>query len=100
MYGQQPDHWCLKLPLKNVMYLFLQLRWYTSPGRKGFLSDFIDNIKQDLNKSKEMKENVKKFREEARKLEESDALQQARRKFVSFLASMRGFVLCRFKNLC
>uniref|UniRef100_A0A8C4Q120 Mitochondrial import inner membrane translocase subunit TIM44 n=1 Tax=Eptatretus burgeri TaxID=7764 RepID=A0A8C4Q120_EPTBU len=63
--------------------LCLQLRWYTSPGRKGFLSDFIDNIKQDLNKSKEMKENVKKFREEARKLEESDALQQARRKFKS-----------------
>uniref|UniRef100_UPI00358EA310 mitochondrial import inner membrane translocase subunit TIM44 isoform X1 n=2 Tax=Myxine glutinosa TaxID=7769 RepID=UPI00358EA310 len=62
--------------------LYLQLRQYTS-GRKGFLSDFIDNIKQDLNKSKEMKENVKKFRDEARKLEESEALQQARRKFKS-----------------
>lgn len=31
-----------------------------------------------------MKENLKKFREEARKLEDSDALKKARKKFVSF----------------
>lgn len=30
-----------------------------------------------------MKENLKKFREEAQKLEESDALKKARKKFVS-----------------
>ena len=30
-----------------------------------------------------MKESIKKFRDEARKLEESDALQEARRKYVS-----------------
>lgn len=52
-------------------------------GRKGFLGEFLDNLKQELNKNKEMKENIKKFREEAKKLEESDALQQARRKYVS-----------------
>lgn len=34
-----------------------------------------------------MKESIKKFRDEARKLEESDALQEARRKYVSPLAS-------------
>lgn len=50
-------------------------------GRKGFLGEFLDNLKQELNKNKEMKENIKKFREEAKKLEESDALQQARRKY-------------------
>lgn len=50
-------------------------------GRKGFLGEFLDNIKQELNKNKEMKENIKKFREEAKKLEESDALKQARRKY-------------------
>uniref|UniRef100_A0A672JPI0 Translocase of inner mitochondrial membrane 44 homolog (yeast) n=1 Tax=Salarias fasciatus TaxID=181472 RepID=A0A672JPI0_SALFA len=59
--------------------------WYLSgergSGRKGFLGEFLDNIKQELNKNKEMKENIKKFREEAKKLEESDALQQARRKY-------------------
>lgn len=34
-----------------------------------------------MQKNKEMKENLKKFREEARKLEESDALKAARQKF-------------------
>ncbi|XP_060796496.1 mitochondrial import inner membrane translocase subunit TIM44 isoform X2 [Neoarius graeffei] len=50
-------------------------------GRKGFLGEFLDSLKQELNKNKEMKENIKKFREEAKKLEESEALQQARRKY-------------------
>ncbi|KAM9329724.1 mitochondrial import inner membrane translocase subunit TIM44 [Gastrophryne carolinensis] len=58
-----------------------QLRYYSSPGRRGFLAGLLDNIKQELSKNKEMNENIKKFREEAKKLEESDALQQARRKF-------------------
>lgn len=52
-------------------------------GRKGFLGEFLDNLKQELSKNNEMKENIKKFREEAQKLEESDALKQARRKYVS-----------------
>lgn len=56
---------------------------YASGGRKGFLGEFLDNIKQELSKNKEMKESIKKFREEAQKLEESDALKQARRKYVS-----------------
>ncbi|MCJ8737664.1 hypothetical protein PDJAM_G00026700 [Pangasius djambal] len=50
-------------------------------GRKGFLGEFLDTVKQELTKNKEMKENIKKFREEAKKLEESEALQQARRKY-------------------
>ncbi|XP_075878929.1 mitochondrial import inner membrane translocase subunit TIM44 [Nelusetta ayraudi] len=50
-------------------------------GRKGFLGEFFDNLKQELSKNNEMKENIKKFREEAKKLEESDALKQARRKY-------------------
>lgn len=41
----------------------------------------LDNIKQELAKNKEMKESIKKFRDEAKKLEESDALQEARRKY-------------------
>lgn len=47
------------------------------------MSGVLDNIKQELAKNKEMKESIKKFRDEARKLEESDALQEARRKYVS-----------------
>lgn len=64
----------------------LQVRYLSGErggGRKGFLGEFLDNLKQELNKNKEMKDNIKKFREEAKKLEESDALKQARRKYVS-----------------
>ncbi|XP_006970208.2 mitochondrial import inner membrane translocase subunit TIM44 [Peromyscus maniculatus bairdii] len=56
---------------------------YSSGNRKGFLSGLVDNIKQELAKNKEMKESIKKFRDEAKKLEESDALQEARRKYKS-----------------
>lgn len=45
------------------------------------MSGLLDNIKQELAKNKEMKESIKKFRDEAKKLEESDALQEARRKY-------------------
>ncbi|KFV67777.1 Mitochondrial import inner membrane translocase subunit TIM44, partial [Dryobates pubescens] len=58
-----------------------QSRCYASGGRKGFISGFVENIKQELAKNKEMKESIKKFRAEARRLEESDALQEARRKY-------------------
>ncbi|XP_008543126.1 mitochondrial import inner membrane translocase subunit TIM44 [Microplitis demolitor] len=61
-----------------------QLRHYSSQGRKpSFFSKFIDNIKQEMQKNKEMKESLKKFREEADKLEQSDALKSARQKFQS-----------------
>lgn len=62
-------------------------------GRKGFLGEFVDNLRQEFNKNQEMKENIKKFREEAKKLEESDALQQARKKYVT------TFVFNFFKTL-
>lgn len=62
----------------------VQIRYLSADrggGRKGFLGELLDNIKQELNKNKEMKDNIRKFREEAKKLEESDALKQARRKY-------------------
>lgn len=63
------------------MYITLQ-RYYSQPGRpSGFLSQFIENIKSEMDKNKEMKESIKKFREEAQKLEQSEALQSARQKF-------------------
>ncbi|KAI4886881.1 hypothetical protein NFI96_022588 [Prochilodus magdalenae] len=58
-----------------------QVRYASGGGRKGFLGEFLDTLKQELSKNKEMKENIKKFRDEAKKLEESEALQQARRKY-------------------
>ncbi|XP_076305093.1 mitochondrial import inner membrane translocase subunit TIM44-like [Tachypleus tridentatus] len=46
----------------------------------------IENIQQELAKNKEMKESLRKFREEAEKLEQSEALQKARKKYESIEA--------------
>ena len=54
-----------------------------STPKKGFIGGFFDNLKEEFNKNKEMKDSVKKFREEAKKLEESDALKEARKKYVN-----------------
>ncbi|KAL7731003.1 hypothetical protein ACLKA6_014226 [Drosophila palustris] len=57
-------------------------RLYSSPGRRpGFFSQFIDNVRTEMDKNKEMKDSIAKFREEAQKLEQSDALKSARQKF-------------------
>ncbi|EDX12367.1 GD20130 [Drosophila simulans] len=59
-----------------------QPRFYSAPGRRaGFFSQFFDNMKAEMDKNKEIKDNIRKFREEAQKLEESDALKSARQKF-------------------
>lgn len=41
----------------------------------------MENLKQEVNKNKEIKDNIQKFREEAQKLEQSEALKNARSKF-------------------
>lgn len=57
-------------------------RCYSSPPqRKGFFGKVFENIKQEMVQSKEMKESLKKFREEAAKLEQSEALRSARQKY-------------------
>ncbi|KAH0554289.1 mitochondrial import inner membrane translocase subunit TIM44 isoform X2 [Cotesia glomerata] len=59
-----------------------QLRYYSNQARRpNFFSQFFDNIKQEMQKNKDMKESLKKFREEAEKLEQSEALKSARQKF-------------------
>ncbi|EZA62352.1 hypothetical protein DMN91_011035 [Ooceraea biroi] len=58
------------------------LRQYSSSGRRpSFISQFIDNIRQEMRKNKEMQDSLKKFREETQKLEQSEALRTARQKF-------------------
>lgn len=54
---------------------------YSSSKRPSFFGNILDNIKQEYGKSKEMQDSLKKFREEAKKLEESEAIKEARRKF-------------------
>jgi len=49
--------------------------------RPSFFGNLLDNLKSEYSKNKEMQESLTKFREEAKKLEESDALKEARRKF-------------------
>lgn len=66
-----------------------------SEKRKGFFSQFVENVRQEMAKNKEMKESIQKFREEAQKLEQSDALKSARQKFnvVESEASKGGDIL-------
>lgn len=56
-----------------------------SSQKKGFIGGLFDNIKEEINKNKDMKDSIKKFREEAQKLEQSDALKEARKKYVIVL---------------
>jgi len=58
-------------------------RYYSDGRRPGFFSNIVENLKSEYSKSKEMQDSLKKFREEAQKLEESEALKEARRKFES-----------------
>merc|ERR1719315_1009030 len=54
----------------------------TEPGKRpSFLGTLVDNLKSEYTKSKNMQESLAKFREEAKRLEESEALQNARQKF-------------------
>jgi len=52
---------------------------------KSFMEGVFSNMKEEFKKNKEMKENLRKFREEAKKLEESEALKEARGKFSQVL---------------
>ncbi|XP_077988922.1 mitochondrial import inner membrane translocase subunit TIM44-like [Glandiceps talaboti] len=60
-----------------------EVRCYSSQSKRSFIGDFIENVKQEFAKNKEMKENLRKFREEADKLEKSEALQKVRQKYVT-----------------
>ena len=58
------------------------VRYYSQDGRRPtFISRVLDNLRQEMAKNKEMKENLIKFREEAQKLENTEALKKAREKF-------------------
>lgn len=58
-----------------------QVALYSADKRPSFFGNILRNIKEEYSKSSEMQESLKKFREDAKKLEESDALKEARRKF-------------------
>lgn len=58
-------------------------RFYSDGRRPGFFANIVENIKSEYSKNQGMQDSLKKFREEAQKLEESEALKEARRKFES-----------------
>lgn len=56
----------------------------TEPGKRpSFLGTLVDNLKSEYTKSKNMQDSLAKFREEAKRLEESEALKNARQKFMN-----------------
>jgi import inner membrane translocase subunit TIM44 len=72
------------LPHPALLHPALVNHYATDPNRRpGFFESLLDNLKKEYSQSKEMKDSLEKFREEAKKLEESDALKEARRKFIN-----------------
>ncbi|GJQ65396.1 hypothetical protein Trydic_g7506 [Trypoxylus dichotomus] len=62
----------------------VKCRTYSKEVRRtSFLARLYDNFREEMAKNKEMKESLKKFRDEAEKLEQSEALKAARQKFES-----------------
>lgn len=48
---------------------------------QSFIGKFVDNLKQEYEKNREMKQSLEKFKQEAEKLEQSEALRTARAKY-------------------
>ncbi|KAF5302374.1 hypothetical protein FQA39_LY10413 [Lamprigera yunnana] len=57
-------------------------RYYSKETKRtSFLTKLYDNFQEEVAKNKEMRESLKKFRDEADRLEQSEALKAARQKF-------------------
>ena len=57
---------------------------YSTDKRPSFFGSLLKNIKDEYTKSQEMQESLKKFREDAQKLEESEALKEVKDFFFTF----------------
>ncbi|GMR53553.1 hypothetical protein PMAYCL1PPCAC_23748, partial [Pristionchus mayeri] len=58
------------------------IREFSSPpGRKGFLGNLIDNVKEEMEKNKELQRNKDELNKRMQELNDSEALKDARRKF-------------------
>jgi len=62
-----------------------QRRHYQKPPpKKGLVSKFLDNIQDGMASNKQMQENLKKFKEEKAKLDESDSLKDMKDRLSTF----------------
>ncbi|KAH3841344.1 mitochondrial import inner membrane translocase subunit TIM44-like isoform X1 [Dreissena polymorpha] len=77
---QGPSAHVLQCTATNYDTRLIQKRQY-SDGRKGFFQSIFDNMKEGFAKDKKLNENIKKFQEEKKKLDSSDAIKAARQKF-------------------
>ncbi|KIH50562.1 hypothetical protein ANCDUO_19359, partial [Ancylostoma duodenale] len=80
---RHPRHPAFTASLAN----FDQSRWSSNanPQRKGFLGNLIENVKEELEKNKELQVSLFTSAFLDRSSNESEALKDARRKFVSCL---------------
>ncbi|XP_028407109.1 mitochondrial import inner membrane translocase subunit TIM44-like [Dendronephthya gigantea] len=72
------------LPVINDSYQDNNKRYFSTDRHRkprGFIGKIIDNIRDGLEKDKDMQENIKKFQEEAEKLEQSSAFKTAKKQF-------------------
>jgi len=75
-------HPAIATPTTTPLNHQIEVQYSTDPARRpSFVKNLWENLKSEYDKNKEMKESLSKFREEAKKLEESEALKEARRKF-------------------
>jgi len=60
-------------------------RWYQKPPqKKGLFGKFFDNIKEGMERDKQLQENIKEFQNASKKMEETDAIRDVKEK-MSFL---------------
>ncbi|CAI4221455.1 unnamed protein product [Auanema sp. JU1783] len=59
----------------------LSQRFYSQPQKKGFIGNLIDNVREELDRNKELKDHQAQLRERMRELNDSDQLKEARKKF-------------------
>ncbi|XP_052793902.1 mitochondrial import inner membrane translocase subunit TIM44-like isoform X2 [Mya arenaria] len=76
-----PTSHCLSHEQTSSHQVVVSQSRHYSDGRKGFFKSIYDNVKEGLEKDTSLNENLKKFRDEKKKLETSDAIKEARKKF-------------------
>jgi len=70
---------CLSCASCNTVTNYQQTRHYQKPPpKKGLFGKFLDNIQDGLSQNKQIQENLRKFKEEKAKLDESDSLKDVK----------------------
>ncbi|CEF65844.1 Mitochondrial import inner membrane translocase subunit TIM44 [Strongyloides ratti] len=73
----------LNSPPIRLSYLETQKRFNSGrPGpRKGFFSNFVNNLREELSKNEDLKKNSEALEKRLKELQETEALKEARKKF-------------------